>query len=370
MPQYPQRSWVAIVVRAGDLARSEVMKANSLQSRTDVMNSNEPGPMMSAALRSQDPELIEQVRRLIAEFGLPLTIHPLGSPAPQAIALFDSYTESQRTDPSWQQRTRNFHWVSLTADPNESSVRVLPAEAHRIRRTLEWSIHAQSARMFGFIGSAGGVGTTCLAMNVARECVNQGIPTVLVDCSSRSSIGAYLNLGVGTRWQNVNDEAALDDGYALIESLPVWQGVRVLTGSETFGFSENALASHVVAQLARTARLIVLDFGSNQVAEELAPWCDEVLVVSTIDQLGLWGVQQLEQVLGSQQLGLVVRRNSGDAAAPSELELATRVPIRGILGHERTLRGSMERGMDPGDQRRGPIRRLARQLSQELVGVA
>ncbi len=222
---------------------------------------------------------------------------------------------------------------------------------------------ASPGRVVGVVGGTGGAGATTLACALAQWHAVRA-PTLLVDTDP---LGAGLDrlLGMedlaGVRWEGLVETAGRVGARALRESVPRRDHLGVLTWSALRRRLDLPAARRILPVAARGHDLVVLDLarqGAPALAE-LADRCDDLLVVTPATVPGLAATARLVADLGRDaRAGLVVRPGGlGDADA----ERLTGLPVVAVVGDQRGLAASVDRGLGP-LAGRGPLARAVRDL--------
>ncbi|WP_154795738.1 septum site-determining protein Ssd [Occultella kanbiaonis] len=322
------------------------------------------------ALRSADAALIEQVRAVTSLAGVPLAIHPPAAGPPEAGLLLDSATEWGPQDPSWTEVRHRSAWVSVVpgaAAPDGGACLVLPGAAEQVLARARAATRTRRAQVVGVIGARGGVGTSALATALARACADAGLGVALADLDL-SGAGVELILGIehegGVRWGDLAGDRGGFDSESLSVALPVWHGVHVLSADWRGGPSQGAEIP-VLEALAAGHDVLVLDLARGAAESGEANWvpfCDVVLVAATCDVASAAGAQVLARALTGADVRLVVRGPAPGGLTAQEIARACELPLELTMRPERSLAAAVERGVAPGEQRRGPLIRGARTL--------
>lgn len=324
------------------------------------------------ALRSSDPELVEAVRAITALADLPLLVHPVGAPLPETPLALDSAAEIGEVDPAWHRPGRRFAWVALdhaVAAPDGEPCLVLPDGAAELLGRMRSASTTRRARVIGVVGARGGVGASTLAAVLARSCADAGLSAGLVDLDVDRG-GIDLLIGVehdaGLRWADLGPEPG---GFApgdLSASLPAWRGVRVLSADlRSVGTPPS---EQVLAALGDAHDVVVLDLprGLARPDETGGRWCDTLLGVATCDVQSAAGAQALARSLVGLDVRLVVRGPAPGGVTADQIARASGLPLLHAMPAERSLSAALERGLAPGDYRRGPLARCGRRLVEKL----
>lgn len=326
----------------------------------------------AVALRSSDPEVVEAVRSVAALADLPLAVHPVGAVAPDAAIALDSASEVGAVDPDWRRPGRRFAWVSVdhaVRAPDGAPCLVLPDGAAELLGRIRSLSITRRARVLGVVGARGGAGASSLAAVLARACAGAGLSVALVDLEIDRG-GIDLLIGVehepGLRWADLGSDVGGFTPGDLSASLPVWHGARVLSGD--LRAVPAAPREAVLAALADAHDVLVLDVPRSAAgaADVGGRWCDTVLGVATCDVQGTAGAQALARSLAGLDARLVVRGPAPGGLQAEQVASACGLPLLHAMPAERSLSAGIERGMAPGDYRRGPLARCGRRLVEKL----
>lgn len=320
--------------------------------------------MIPVALRSEDPELIETVRSVLAVSSIPLAVFPesMVEPVSAGLAL-----DGGASDAAWRRRSRRYAKVGLrTAATPAGDVLVLPQAAEELLSLARAANRVLRAKIIGVVGAAGGVGASVFAATLSRAGAEAGLTTALVEGEGNPALAALLDItyAPGLRWPDL-PAAGSEPGH-LSASLPRWAAVRLLVGDDRrnpkLGNSETTLTA-----LAQIHDLVVLDLQREDVANGVTKrWCDSVLVVTTCAVPAVSATRALCATLTTEDVHLVVRGPTRAGMSPTEVKEIVGVEILTYMRAERSLPASLDRGLTPGDHRRGPLLRAARTTLQEL----
>lgn len=327
---------------------------------------NEPTP--AVALRSADSALIDEVRAVIALAEIPLVIHPPGADPPAAALLLDSAAEVHADDPPWVGPSRRAAWVGHTgAEGTTAQLQLeLPEAGEGLLTMARSACQRRTARVIGVVGARGGVGASALASALARAGAHAPLGVALVDLD-HTGPGLDLMLGLeqdgGLRWADLDGHGGTLPGEALAEALPVWHGVHVLS-CDWRGEAEHGIAPAAVDALASGHDLVVLDLPRTE--PSWAGYCDTVLIVTTCAAICAEAVRTTATAWTGAQQHLVVRGPARGGVTPEEIATASGVPLVLAMRPERGMAAGAERGLTPGDNRRGALRRGAGTLIKRL----
>lgn len=326
----------------------------------------------AVALRSSDPAMVDAVRSVVALADLPLSVHPAGARPPEAALVLDSASEVGPADPDWRRPGRRFAWVAVdhaVTAPDGARCLVLPDTAEELLTRVRAVTTTRRARVVGVVGARGGAGASTLAAVLARACADAGLAPGLVDLDLDGGgidvlVGAEHEAGL--RWSDLVEERSGFTPADLAAALPRWRGVRLL--SADLRTTTAPPVEHALAALADALDVVVLDLPRTAArpGEISTRWCDTVVVVATCDLTAVGGAQHLAHALTGLDRRLVTRGPAPGGIGPEDVAAAAGLPLLHAMVPERGLASALERGVAPGDRRRGPLARCARRLVAEL----
>jgi DNA-binding response OmpR family regulator len=252
-------------------------------------------------------------------------------------------------------------FITKPIHPTELQARL---RAVLVRSTRREPVPEKRARVIGFLGGKGGVGTTTIAVNAAAGLQKQSVgEVVLADLGPGSgTLGLYLGLrpGRGGIGRLLSQPAeAVTRRMVELELASHSHGIRVLPGqSAPMGAAAVLTSEHmqvVLDQLGGMCDWLVLDLGMGvpDATRCALERCDHVVLVTEPDAITLRLVEQLLSLL-VQDVGverhnvsavIVHRTTAAEAAAPAGLEdelgisIAGVVPMNADLAREATKRG-------------------------------
>ncbi|MFV0253517.1 MAG: septum site-determining protein Ssd [Beutenbergiaceae bacterium] len=329
----------------------------------------------AVALRSAEPALVDAVRSVVALADMPLTVHPPGAVPTDAALVLDSVTESTPGDPDWRRRGPGFAWVGLESagdvgTPDGAACFVLPGAAEQVLTRLRSVCTTRRARVLGVVAARGGAGASAFAVVLARCCAAAGLSVGLVDLDFQHG-GLDVLIGIehepGLRWADLREEPSGFAPAELSASLPVWRGVRVLS-ADLRSVGEPMPHQQVLAALADAHDVVVLDLPRVLATHDglAGQWADTVLMVASCDVQAATGAQALARSLTGLDTRLVVRGPSPGGLEPADLAASCSLPLLATMPAERSLAAALERGVAPGESRRGPLVRTARAVIDDL----
>ena len=247
-------------------------------------------------------------------------------------------------------------------------------ERHRQGATGARDDRSMTGKTVAVLGSRGGAGASSFAAALARAAHGQEVKArksrgrrrrnvVLADLATGAGLDVLLGLEhePGPRWS----ELALDAGVDL-GTLPEWAGVRVVSRDRRPDDLPAAVRSEVLAQLARSAELVVLDVGAHAEALTVLSAASIVLIVSPRDVRSAAGVLRWRDRLASvhEDVRLVVRGPSPGGLGVLELAHVADLPVAAAGKADRRLDSALEHGLGPPP--RGPLARVAARVLDEL----
>jgi DNA-binding response OmpR family regulator len=180
-------------------------------------------------------------------------------------------------------------YLTKPVHPDELATRVEALLARAAQRQVE-AKPAPGAKVFGFLGAKGGVGTTTLAVNVAAALAQraEGGKVVLADLQAgMAASSVQLDLGHQGAIVRLLDRPAEEVDARLVEAQldEHRSGVRVLSGQiEPCGVAMSIPPAHaelIVQRLGAVADYLLLDLGVglDEVNRRVLPSCAQVVVV-------------------------------------------------------------------------------------------
>lgn len=318
--------------------------------------------MIPVALRSEDPELIETVRSVLAVSSIPLAVFPETAVEPVEAGLA---LDSGSADPTWRGASRRYAKVGLrTHGEAAADVLVLPYAAEELLGLARVANRVLRARVIGVVGACGGVGTSVFAAVLARVGAEAGLTAALVEGDGNPALMSLLGLTYtpGLRWPDIPGAAV----GQLAAALPRWEGVHVLLGDDRPSPGIHNSEPAIMA-LAQSHDLVVLDLQRHDVVGGVTKrWCDAVLVVTTCDLPAVSATRALCATLTTEDARLIARGPVRGGLSRTELEETARAQILTFMRAERSLPAALARGLTPGDHRRGPLLRAARDTAGAL----
>lgn len=315
-----------------------------------------------AVLRSGDRHVVERVRRLCALAGVELEVCAPGSDPPTSAAvLIDDRADG--ADPPWRAAVTDGEVLEL----GDGGL-TLPADAEVVLDALSRAAAPRRARVVGVVGAVGGVGTSALAAVLARLAVTAGRTTALVDLDPAGG-GLEVLLGVehdpGPRWSDVLAERGGFPPELLMAALPQWHGTRVLSSDVRGGVpGAHPVALDAVGALTRAADAVLLDLPRTVLApgaeREWLALCDETVLLTACDTRAAAAAAAAVGALG--EVRLVVRGPAAGTLLTEDVADVCGRPLAGVMRPERAFTAGVERGLSPGDQRRGPLVATGRRL--------
>ncbi len=210
-------------------------------------------------------------------------------------------------------------YLTKPVHPDELATRVEALLARSAQRQVE-AEPAPGAKVFGFLGTKGGVGTTTLAVNIAAALAQraEGGKVVLADLQAgMAASSVQLDLGHQGAIVRLLDRPVEEVDAPLVEAQldEHRSGVRVLSGQiEPRGVAmpiPPALAELIVQRLGTVADYLLLDLGVglDEVNRRVLPSCAQVVVAIEPNRVAVALAQALLSEM-AQSLNLPAHRIS------------------------------------------------------------
>ena len=217
-------------------------------------------------------------------------------------------------------------------------------------------IAASNWPVIGVVGGCGGVGASTFAAALAATAGERG-GGVLVDLDPIAG-GIDVLLGLegapGARWSGLRLGGGYLDPAVLVEGLPRWSSVAVLSAD----LLPDASSVSQVLTVACRAGPVVVDLGrwDTPARAGAVPQCTLTVLVSGGDVRSVTGARAVRVGLGDCAVGLLVSRSARDQTRAERIAELVGAPL---VGRIRAI------GRHGGD---APL--LARSLPRSLTGVA
>lgn len=225
----------------------------------------------------------------------------------------------------------------------------------------------------GVVGARGGAGASTFAAVLARRLARTGAggrPVVLVDLDPAGG-GLDVLVGVeeqpGVRWPDLRGVRGAVPGDDLLELLPRWGRVHVLSAERTRPEPVGAEATaSVLAGLAEQAALVLDLPRATPSSDAAVGLCAALLVLVPRDLTGVAGAQRVCAQLAHPRTSLVVRGPAPGSVDPDRIGTVLGMPVIARMRPERALSTALERGVGPAGRRieRCADRTLARLAAQ------
>src|SRR4051794_20063261 len=337
------------------------------------------GPMTPPLIVTADESLLDELLRLAAAAGTtPEVAHDVPAAlrgwlkAPLVLVGADLAEELARAAPS---RREAVFVVLLGAVPDRAfqvalaigaeSVAELPRSEGWLVERLTDVVDTGPARglTIGVMGGSGGSGATTFACALARVAARAG-PAVVVDLDPFGpGVDRVLGLDLveGVRWDALGHTTGRLSARALRESLPRREQIAALTWHA--GPRPRPLQPFAVRETLSAARrghdTVVVDLprAPDALADEVVSRCDRGVVTVRATVAGVAAaVRTCGRFADSGALGRVVRGSTNDDEAVGRLVGA---PVLVQMSDQRGLAESIDLGLGPVRNRRGPLGRAA-----------
>lgn len=230
------------------------------------------------------------------------------------------------------------------------------------------------------VGARGGAGTTFLATNLAAALSRQHAETVLADFDTVfGDVTPALGIAADAPLPSITDLAAVaseltaDHLDRVLQAHPA--GFRALFAPQdvSLGAGIDAATVEAIVRALRerfTTTVLHLPRALEESTRSAIQLADEVLVVVTLDVLGIRSARRLLESLRSAGLGgsvrLLVNRTRRGEVVPSDAELVLDAPVACLIPSDR----SVERAQNRGELvvgRRGRVARRIDRLAAQLL---
>ena len=233
------------------------------------------------------------------------------------------FVSGPATDAQLILRAQRAGAVEYLPQPMDRSGLLEALQRYRMRLAPSTSESGQRrGRVFSFVGTKGGCGTTTVAANLAVILASRGHETVLVDLHPAAGEVALLvnqqpQFALSDVVQNLHRlDRALLDGMVMRHS----SGLRILTANEHPGETSTVATSsiaHILRFLRDHFECVVVDAGDvcSTLAEPAVARADIVHVVTQLDLLSLhraqWALQRLSHWgVANDLIRLVINRRA------------------------------------------------------------
>jgi secretion/DNA translocation related CpaE-like protein len=227
------------------------------------------------------------------------------------------------------------------------------------------------AQVVAVVGGAGGTGASTLAVLLARRRAARG-RVVLVDLDG-GACGLEVLLGIesrpGVRWADLATVHGSLAPHDLVDVLPRWEGVEVLSTDRRTPGVAGATRETVLDAVVAGTGTVVLDLSARSLVREdgladLVGGSDAAVLVTSQDVRGVAAGLAVRPALPT-TAGLVLRRRRG-RVAPVEAAHALVLPLLGLIPGDRSLAGATERGLGPHPWPWGRLRRVVAHVDRNL----
>ncbi len=160
------------------------------------------------------------------------------------------------------------------------------------------------ARVVGFLGAKGGVGTSSVAINVAVALAQQGQQVALIECQPYTgTVARQMGLRPRQTLASLGQQNAATMSQTTLESCVVRHasGVRVIAAPQALSVDTRPItpahAEALIKHLDDLAETVILDLGSQvtPTVRQLISRCDHLVLVSEADETSLHLTQMLLQ---------------------------------------------------------------------------
>ncbi len=340
--------------------QEEVLHFLDRLSRAKVVGVASGGGALPRVVREQRPDVVVAVPHLL---------HPFEGPMTFAIATRET---SDGLRAAIRAGARGFF--------------VWPEERRELGRQIEAARPVRGAEpdergvVVAVLGARGGAGATFLATNLAAALARSGAETVLVDLDLLyGDVSAALGIPPDTSLPSVSDllavarEVDVEHVDRVLHRHPA--GFDVLLAPQRVppdaGLEPEMIRGTVAALRSRFAAAVLhLPRAVDPAVRSAIELADEVLLVLTLDVLGVRAARRLVEHVSSLGLGgsfrLVVNRAGGRELVPADARRVLDLPIACVIGTDRAVERAQNRGELVMGRRGALSRRLSRLAGQVL----
>lgn len=213
------------------------------------------------------------------------------------------------------------------------------------------------------LGARGGVGASTFTLFLARALSLWGQRVVVVDADPSGSLGLHLNLPAETslRWADLPAQERHFRGGKLLQGLPQWGTVPLLTGDARGGAASPEQIVAASQALAQVSDLVLMDWPRGL----HPPATGVVLIYAGSDLISAAGARTLATKLEADEAYLVLREGEADLDDKT-LERLTGCEVLGHIPTDRSIALRSLRGLDV-TRGRGKARKAARDLAITLL---
>ncbi|WP_172119180.1 cellulose synthase operon protein YhjQ/BcsQ [Actinomyces faecalis] len=216
------------------------------------------------------------------------------------------------------------------------------------------------------VGARGGLGTSCLAVLLARALAVAGQRVALVDADPAGGLGLLMGTGPGPglRWADLPAQETAFRATRLVDALPTWLGITVLTGDVRGGVEEGRVLEPVLEALSSVHDVVIVDLPRTATPPDGA----RLVMLTTLDLRSATAVRVLAlraARAGRGPVRLIVLEEGEDVDVDG-LVRTTGCQVLGTLAVDRSVAQRTARGDDV-TRGRGAARRAARELAGALM---
>ena len=222
-----------------------------------------------------------------------------------------------------------------------------------------------------FLGATGGVGTSTLALTVAKHFTSEGKRVAVVDLDF-TSVGMQIAAGAdhspGLTWSSLSELAVAAEPLALFESMPIMHGVRILANESLTDAVAPDVVRETLVKLQNAADVLVIDAGKwNQSAQLLVDFpCSKFLAVpNTVRACAV--AREIYADSRNTDLQLVIREVPGSALNPLAIAQSLKQPLVKVIPNDHRVCELSEQGQILGGGNLTKFNRAIGQLCSERI---
>lgn len=352
---------------------------------------------MRPLLITSDPDMLDDLLRIVATVGAEADVAPDLSAARQAYGKaglvligVDVNAECMRVPPPKRGGviviTKEYNdeaaW-NLTVDIGAEHVAQLPVAELWLKDRLTKALRADPAggKVVAVVGGRGGAGASVLAAALSVTAVREGRRTLLVDADPLGG-GIDLLFGWedehGLRWPQLCEAGGAFDSDTLVGALPNRGDLVVLSCDRPKQAERDPSprllpdVMQVVLSAGRAGRdLVVVDLPRHfdDAAECALRAADRALMVVTPEMRSTSAAARVAGAVLSyrNELSLVLREPVAGRQRAVEVAKTLRLPMAGRLRTEPKLADAMEKGLPPGADPAGQLAALCGRLLRDSL---
>lgn len=215
------------------------------------------------------------------------------------------------------------------------------------------------------VGARGGIGASTFSLFLARALSLWGQRVVLIDADTSGSLAFHVNLPAerSLRWADLPAHERHFRPGKLLNGLPLWGTVPLLTGDARGGAASQEQVIAAAHALAEVSDIVLIDWPRGV----QPPDSGMVLICAGSDLISAAGARALATRLEADEAYLVLREGESDLDDET-LQRLTGCDVLGHIPMDRSIAQRSLRGLDV-TRGRGKARKAARDLAITLLEI-